>query len=521
MSLIAILVLPLAAIVLCLVPLEKRSAALAGRIAPLATLLSAVAVLALAIGDALHVAAGNSIIALANWIQLDGFSALILLLVSLVGTTAALFSWGYMARRAHGEKRLRLYYVHFNLFFFALLAVPVTVEPNLAWIAVELTALFSVLLVAYENTHEALEAAWKYIALMFMGAAIALFGFLILFWAFKLGGGVTYTWAGLRAAAPHMPPVLTKTAFLMILVGFGMKVGFVPMHTWLPDAHSQAPSPACALLSGVKTTTALYVILRLLPLLSASHIATWLLTIGLISVGAASFLLLQVRDYKRLFAYSTVEHMGIICTAAGFGTASGYYGAIMQMLTHGVTKSFCFLGAGAAVLAVNTRQIASVRGLIRLSPAAGTALLFGGLAIAGAPPFAVFLSEFSILKAGLMQGRYLASALLALFIGIAFFGILGGLNRMVFGRPMGDPPPPRTRLPLTCVLALLLGAVPILVLGVYQPAPLHELLNKAAATIRFQTKPGPSRNGPRPATRTAAGLTRRTGRPRTSTGKTP
>jgi len=476
LSLLVILALPLAAMALSLLPLGRR-------VAPAATLSAAVTVFILAIRAALRAGAGNSIVALPHWIELDGFGALILLVVSLVGTTAALFSLGYMTKHAPNERRLRFYYVHFNLFFFALLAVPLVVEPNIEWIALEMTALFSVLLVAYENTHESLEAAWKYIALMFMGAAIALLGFLILFWAFKTGGGETYSWNGLRDVAPKMPPVLVKTAFLLILVGFGMKAGFVPVHTWLPDAHSQAPSPVCAMLSGVKTTTALYVILRLVPLLRADHIDVWLLTVGLISVGVASFLLLQVRDYKRLFAYSTVEHMGIIFTAAGLGAVAGHYGAMMQILTHSITKSFCFLAAGAALLAVETREIAAVRGLIRTSPAAGAAMLFGGLAIAGAPPFAVFLSEFSILKAGLLQGRYVATVLLALFIGIAFFGVLVHVNRMVFGKPTGNPHPIRVQLPFSCVLTLILAAAPIVVLGVYVPEPLHQLLNQAALCL--------------------------------------
>ena len=160
-----------------------------------------------------------------------------------------------------------------------------------------------------------------------------------------------------------------------------------------------------------------------------------MLAIGLISVGVAAFLLLQVRDYKRLFAFSTVEHMGIIFVAAGVGSAGGNYGAMFQIVTHSLTKSFCFLAAGAAVLAVETREIAAVRGLIRTSPIAGAALLLGGLAITGAPPMAVFLSEFSIFKAGLIGGHYVVMGLLALFITIAFIGILLHVNRMVFGRP--------------------------------------------------------------------------------------
>jgi hydrogenase-4 component F len=325
--------------------------------------------------------------------------------------------------------------------------------------------------------------------LSLMGAGFALFGFLVLFAANHAAGGGAYTWSGLIAAAPKMPPLAMQTAFLLILVGLGTKVGLVPMHTWLPDAHSQAPTPVCALLSGIETTSILYVILRLLPVMQAvpgAHAERWALVLGLISVGTAAFLLLQVHDYKRLFAFSTVEHMGIILAAVGLG-ASANYGAMQQIVNHAVTKSFCFFAAGAALLAVGTREIGAVRGLIRRSPAAGAALIVGGLAITGAPPLAVFLSEFAILKAGLAQRHYVATGLLAVFIVIAFFGVMVHLNRMVFGAPEAaeaDPPGERRfRLPFSCALALVLAAVPVLVLGVYVPAPLHALLEQAAAAL--------------------------------------
>ena len=277
---------------------------------------------------------------------------------------------------------------------------------------------------------------------------------------------------------------MLATAFVLILVGFGAKAGLVPLHTWLPDAHSQAPSPICALLSGIKTTVILYVILRLVPVLNASgkvDVDGWAMIVGLFSVGIAAFLIIQVTDYKRLFAFSTVEHMGIILTAAGIGGAAGHYGAVYQILNHALTKSFCFFAAGATLLAVDTRKIADVRGLIRTSPSAGVALLFGGIAIAGAPPLALFLSEFSILRSGIAEQHYLATGLLAAFVIVAFFGILYHLNRMVFGRSApaaahGIP----IRLPRSCVLTLILAGAPIIILGVYMPQPLHRLLEMAA-----------------------------------------
>jgi hydrogenase-4 component F len=477
-SLIAILALPLLAAAACWLLRNER-------LAPILTVASCLAVLALAIHVALLAANGESMIAIPNFVAVDSLSALIVLLIALVGTTAGVFSWGYMAKTTPDRSRLRVYYANYNLFIFSMLAIPLSVEPTLVWIFVELTTLSSAMLVSFENTHAALEAAWKYVTLSLMGAAIALLGFLLLFAAMQAAGGGTYTWDGLLAAAPRMPPALLQTAFLLILVGFGTKVGLVPLHTWLPDAHSQAPSPVCALLSGIETTAVLYVILRLLPVLKAAplpHLELWTVMFGLVSVGTAAFLLLQVRDYKRLFAYSTVEHMGIILVSAGFASSAAHYATMYQILSHTLTKSFCFFAAGAALLAVETREIASVRGLIRTSPAAGASLLLGGLAIAGAPPFAVFLSEFSIFKAGLVEEHYVATGLLVLFVAIGFFGILLHINRMVFGCPHGDLPA-TAPLPVSCIAVLVVAGVLVIALGLYLPAPLHDLLRLAAATL--------------------------------------
>jgi len=493
MTISLILLLPLLATGLVCIPFRRSWAASV-------TVATSILVLILATRLAWRISVSNGVatafhVGMLKWIAVDGLSALILLLIALVGTTAAIFSVGYMAHESLPPTKLRLYYANYNLFIFSMLAIPVMAEPTLVWIVVELTTLCSALLVSFENTHAALEAAWKYVILSLMGAGMALFGFLVLFAAMQAAGGGTYTWSGLVTAAPHMPPALLQTAFVLILIGLGTKAGLVPMHTWLPDAHSQAPSPVCALLSGVETTAVLYVILRLFPIMRAvphSHAEMWALVLGLISVGTAAFLLLQVRDYKRLFAFSTVEHMGIILTAIGLGTSVAGYGAMQQIVNHAVTKSFCFFAAGAALLAVETREIAAVRGLLRSSPAAGVALIFGGLAIAGAPPLAVFLSEFTILKAGLAQGHFVTVSLLTAFIVIAFFGVLLHLNRMVFCSPENGAPAnrhsngqneKRFRLPFSCGLALILAAVPVVVLGFYVPKPLHDLLSLAASEV--------------------------------------
>lgn len=501
MSVLVILLLPLIATGLVCLPFKRFWA-------PTITVISSLAVLILAGHVAWLTSSGGSItsdlkIGMLKWIAVDGLSALILLLIAFVGTTAAIYSIGYMGHDHLTTGKLRLYYANYNLFVFSMLAIPVLAEPTLVWIVVELTTLCSALLVSFENTREALEAAWKYVVLSLMGAGMALFGFLVLFAAMQASGSTgAYTWSNLVLAAPLMPPVLLQTAFLLILIGLGTKVGLVPMHTWLPDAHSQAPSPVCALLSGIETTAILYVILRLFPVMQAapaSHAETWATVLGLLSVGTAAFILLQVRDYKRMFAFSTVEHMGIILTAVGLGVSVAGYSAMQQVVSHCVTKSFCFFAAGVVLLAVETRQIASVRGLIRKSPVAGAALVFGGLAITGAPPLAVFLSEFSILKAGLTQREYLATALLAIFIVIAFFGIMFHINRMVFGTEGNGETESSNHLspsengktfhlPFSCRLALLIAAIPVLVLGFYIPQPLQDLMAQAAAVL---TKPTP------------------------------
>lgn len=477
MELYAIVALPALAACFSLLP--------AGRgLAPATTSLAAAAVLVLALRVALTAAGGQPVVAVDGWIGCDGLGALILLLVAFVGLTSSIFSWGYLKHSgaATEDRKLRRYYAHFNLFLLSMVSVPLLTHVALVWIAVELTTLLSVFLVSFEGTAEALEAAWKYVVLTCLGAALALVGVLLLHWGMTMAGGSAFSWAGLAEVAPKVPPGVLKTAFLFVLVGFGAKVGLVPLHGWLPDAHSQAPSPVCALLSGVETTTVLYAVLRLLPVLRADGAAArWLVVFGLASAGAAAFLLLQVKDYKRLFAFSTVEHMGIIMVAAGLTDPAAHTAAAYQMLSHALAKSFCFFAAGTALLAVGTRDIASVRGLLRGSPAAGVSLLAAGLAISGAPPFAVFLSELSIFRAGLASGHWLAIGLLTLFVVIAFCGIMLQVNRMVFGAPLAASA--TTPVPRSCLGTLLVAAVPVVALGLYMPQPLEQLLLVAAAAL--------------------------------------
>lgn len=474
-----LLVLPLIASALSLWPSKRRW--LPGAVTVLATGVQ----LDLALAVAARCASGVLVTGLSGWVSCDAFGALVLALCSLAGFTAAVFSIGFTRRATQPMEaaRVRRYFARFNLFLFSVLAVPLMANVALVWIAVALTTLLSLFLVSFERSAQALEAAWKYAVLTSMGAALALFGVLVLYWAMRQGGSEEFTWSGLAAAAGVMPPVLVKTAFLFMLVGYGTKAALVPFHAWLPDVYSQAPMPICALLSVVETTALPYVLVRLLPIFpgeAADGAGTWLVIFGLLSTGGAALLLVQVKDLKRLFAYSTIENAGMILTAAGLGGAAGY-GSVYQLMTHALVKPFCFFAAGAVLLFAGTTEIAAVQGLGRRSPMAGAALLAGALAATGAPPFALFLSELSILRGGVMDHRLLVVALLTLFIVAAFCAVTYHVTRMVFGKASATGPVPA--IPRSYALALGVALLPVAALGVSLPSPIEHLLRLAASTL--------------------------------------
>ncbi len=418
-----------------------------------------------------------------GWISVDALGRYLLILIAFVYATAALFSWGYLAVEEPSERRVRLYHANFNLFAFSMLCIPLLSELGLVWIFVELTTLLSVLLVSYALTPQAVEAAWKYMVLTLLGATIGVLGILVLFWSLHTAGSTDFTWTGLRATAPQMNHALVSTAFALLLVGYGAKVGLVPLHTWLPDAHSQAPSPVCAMLSGVETTAVLYVLLRLRNVFNADaslHVSLWFAVVGLISVGVAALLIVQTHDFKRLFAFSTVEHMGIILVAGSIISPLGDIATVWQMLSHAITKSFCFYAAGVTLIATGTREIGDIRGLLGMSRIASAGLLLGGLAIGGAPPFAVFPSELTILRAAIQSHAYAIAVLLALAIVIAFFGLMWHITTMLSGTPSANP---ARRVPRTCVLTVLIAAIPVLVLGVWMPPTLSAALESAARVL--------------------------------------
>jgi hydrogenase-4 component F len=355
-------------------------------------------------------------------------------------------------------------------------------------VAVEATTLASALLVGFYRTRSALEAAWKYLILCTVGITFALFGLLLLYEATDLvlgDAGATLSWAALLAVAPRLDPGLTRLALVFVVVGFGAKVGFAPLHVWLPDAHSQAPSPISGLLSGVLLNCALYGILRLLPVVTPSVgpelPRNLLVGFGLLSVATAVPFILVQRDLKRLLAYSSVEHMGLIAVAIGLGGSLALYVGLLHLVNHAVTKPLLFFSAGDIVQRYGTRRMRAIRGAARAVPVSGPLLLLGGFAIAGLPPSGVFLTELGIVIASFRSGGYWIGGLLLVLLATIFAGLCAHILPMVLGRPTRPLEPAKAQ--PTTALSLVPLAVGVVWLGLWVPPWLSATVEQAAAVV--------------------------------------
>jgi hydrogenase-4 component F len=444
---------------------------------------------------ALDLRGGGHLQGLANWLYADALSGVSVLIIAFVGFTAVIYSVGYLREdirageiaKSEATGRLRIYYTLINLFLFSMLVVPVTNSLGVLWIAIEGTTLASLFLVSFYRTREALEAAWKYIIVGSVGIALGLFGTILTYYSAVRVLGTTYdlNWSVLVPVAPQLNPDVMRLALVFIVVGYGTKAGLAPMHTWLPDAHSEAPSPISALLSGVLLNCAMYAILRFYALATPSvgrrYPEALLLGFGLLSLAIAALFILRQRDYKRMLAYSSVEHMGLVAIGVAFGGPLGLVGALLQSINHAVTKSLMFFASGHVLLRYGTKEIDAVRGVVRLLPVTGVLLMVGGLALTGAPPFGVFASELTIFGAGFRDGHAVVAAIVVVLVAVIFAGFLGALNRMVFGTPparVAGSEPSRSG-----IVAMALTLVPVLGLGLVVPSPLLELVRQAASVL--------------------------------------
>jgi hydrogenase-4 component F len=418
-----------------------------------------------------------------NYIIVDEFSAWVMLCVAVVYLLSTLYAIGYM-RLLNEDDRLPRFYALFSGFALTMLVACVMNNIGVYWIAIELTTLVSTFLVGFEQAAESTEAAWKYIVVVSAGISLALLGTVLLYWggSFVLGATYQMTWGNLRAAAPQIYPPLLSVSFLLVLVGYGTKAGLVPMHTWLPDAHSESPAPVSAMLSGALLNTAMMGIARFLSIVnvtSVSHFAhTAVVSFGILSFVVAALFITRQTGVKRLMAYSSVEHLGVQALGLGFGGALGIAGTLYHMLNHSLNKSLMFFGAGNAMRGYQTKEMNGMRGVLKAFPVTGCLWLAGAVAIAGAPPFGLFLSEFTILRAGLAV-YWWAVALFLIFLIVVFISFLAHFRRMYFAGAREAPFKPLTGT-FWRTLPMWLAFLPLLVLGVWWPHTLWEAFARIA-----------------------------------------
>ncbi len=437
--------------------------------------------------------------ALAGWLQLDDLGRLFLSITSALFLAATVYVVGAMRREQPGEQKdseegflftntpEAIFTGCLLLFLATMTLVSASQHFGLLWVAVEATTLASAPLIYFHRHHRSLEATWKYLLICSVGIALALLGNFLLTVSSALidRNESPLLLTTLVKNGVFLNPKWLKAAFLFFLVGYGTKMGLAPMHTWLPDAHSEAPSAVSALLSGALLNNALLAILRSHQVCVAAGLTSFsselLVVFGLLSMAVAAVFILQQRDYKRMLAYSSVEHMGILAFGVGIGGAA-VFGAVLHAINHSLAKAMLFFTAGNLLAVYRTKSVADVRGAIRVLPASGALWLVGFFAITGSPPFGTFLSEFTILKGALDHGHIVAAAIYLALLALIFIGMASIFLRMAQGAPPDGMSAPVAE-SILCVLPPAVFAAAVLVLGVYVPPPVLDLLHRLAPSL--------------------------------------
>jgi hydrogenase-4 component F len=423
-----------------------------------------------------------------QYLLVDDLNIVFILLNTFVGFTTSIFSASYIAHELDTGRLtptyLRFYHAMYQTMMFGMNLAFVSNNIGLMWVAIEVATLTTVLMVGIYRTHAALEAAWKYFILGSVGIALALFGTILVYMAARpvVGEGQdAMVWTLLVTRAAQFDPALLNVAFIFLLLGYGTKVGLAPLHAWLPDAHAEGPTPISAVLSGLLLNVALYAVLRFKILLAASPEAIapgpLMVTMGLVSLVFAAFMLYRRNDIKRLFAYSSIEHMGIIVFAFGMGGALANFGGLLHMVMHSLTKSAIFFAVGHVAQIKGTQNIANIRGLTESHPALGWSLVVGVVAIAGLPPLGIFMSEFLVVSSTFARQPLLAIPLVFGLL-IAFSALVLRLTGVAFGEPSGSTAPAEASyMPMLAHLSLVLMA------GIYLPAPLVAWFQHVASLL--------------------------------------
>lgn len=434
-----------------------------------------------------------------GWLALDAPGKLFLGITSSLFLAASFYAVGYLRREAEGRKRdleegfafsnaPEQIFVGALLFFLATMTL-VTLSQNmgLIWVAVEATTLASAPLIYFHRHHRSLEATWKYLLICSVGIALALLGIFFLAVASACHNGETSLMLpDLLIRCSQMDPRWLKASFILLLVGYGTKMGLAPMHTWLPDAHSEAPSVVSALLSGAVLNCAFLGILRSLQILASSGQLFFgqdlLMGFGLLSMGVAAVFVIRQPDFKRLLAYSSVEHMGIVALGVGVG-GGGVFGSMLHAVNHSFAKAALFLVAGNVMTAYKTKFFEKVTGMLKTYPVTSVLWIAGFLAITGSPPFGLFISEFTILRAALVQGNYIVATVYLAVLALIFAAMMATCLRMTQGVPEQQEPQLPKGESLIAVMPPAFLLLVVLVLGVYVPQPLSDTINEIARTI--------------------------------------
>jgi hydrogenase-4 component F len=425
--------------------------------------------------------------------RVDDLGLVFLLLVVVLTLAVSIYTVGWLKQAvAVGNMKaesLRPYFALVHAFVATMVVTVLADNLGVLWIAMEGTTITSAVLVGYHGHQHGLEAAWKYIIVTTIGISFGLFGTVLVYAAAAAvhgsAGPGAMSWSAIMQVAPTLDPGIVRIGFIFVMVGYGAKAGLAPMHLWLPDAHSQAPTPVSALLSGALIKCALLGIIRFQAIAAAAcgpaFPAEVLLVFGLTSVVVATPFILTQHDVKRLLGYHSVEHVGIVALGLGFGGPIGTYGALLHVVNHGITKALAFFAAGTAIARYGSRDIQVIRGLLAVAPIGATLLMLAALSLAGVPPFSIFVSELMVLRAGIGAGHWVAITIFLAMVVIIFAGLLHHVGAMAFGKPTeAAGREPETWSPL---LGMMLLAAIMVLLGLTIPARLDGLLRRATEII--------------------------------------
>ena len=426
-----------------------------------------------------------------GFLRVDDLGLVFLVLLVVLTLAVSIYTVGWLEQAVSvgnmKAESLRSYFALVHAFVATMVVTILADNLGVLWIAMEGTTITSAVLIGYHGHHHGLEAAWKYIIVTTIGISFGLFGTVLVYAAAAdvQAGMSAMSWSAIMDIAPRLDPGIVRIGFIFVMVGYGTKAGLAPMHLWLPDAHSQAPTPVSALLSGILIKCALLGVIRFQTIAAAAcgpeFPAGVLVIFGLTSVVVATPFILVQHDIKRLLGYHSVEHVGIVALGLGFGGPVGTYGALLHVVNHGVTKALAFFAAGTAIARYGSRDMRVIRGLLGVAPIGATLLMLAALSLAGVPPFSIFVSELMVLRAGIGDGHWVAIAVFLAMVVVIFAGLLHHAGSMAFGETTAAAG--REREAWFPILAMVLLAAIMILLGLTIPASIDEPLRRATEII--------------------------------------